>query len=153
MEREPGRAIALALLVAGCATTGAAVADTATAKDDAIACAADVLAWRGYDVWKEGESSDSLVAEMRLAYPAGAAVREIITTSVDRSAAPAELRVSVRAWSHQPAQHSVPTARQSISEVPPSGDAVTDAQLVLATCGLTRGESHPLRNTPTRGDR
>jgi hypothetical protein len=136
------RAFAFVLLLAGCATTSHAVVDQATAGDDAIACAARVLAWRGYVVGNAGESSDSLTAEARLAYPSGGAVQEIIMTSVDRLAAPPEIRVSVRAWSYEPAHHSVPTARQSISEIRPSDEAVTDAQLVLTACGV-----------PEKGDR
>lgn len=136
MEWDTSTVIALVLVLTGCAPTSQAVVDTAPARSEAVACAARVLAWRGYDVQQARESSDTLEAEARLTYAPVGAVREIITTSLDRTAAPAELRVAVRAWSYQPAQHSLPMARQSITEVPPSDRAITDAQLVLTACGL-----------------
>lgn len=124
------------LLLVGCATASPGVVETAPADGDAITCAAGVLADRGYEVRGADQAAPVLEAEVRRDYSPVGAVREIITTSLDGSSRPAELTVAARAWEYQAAQHSLPVARQSVTEIRPSAEVAADARLVLETCGL-----------------
>lgn len=51
-----------------------------------------------------------------------------------------ELRVTIRAWDYRPAEHSLPIRRQSVTEIRPSDEAVTDARQVLDSCGARTRE-------------
>ena len=127
------------VLIAGCASPRPAVVATSPAGDVAMACAAEVLVDSGYEV-REGRGPDlTLEAEVRLNHSPVGATREIITTSLSRSSAPPELSVITSAWMYDSAEHSVPVARQSVTEVRPSDRLVEDARRVLETCGLEAG--------------
>ena len=134
MQRKSWRMAAL-VLIGGCATTSPAVVMTAPAGRAAVACAARVLEERGYDLRKPDKPGETLQAERRLVYAPMGAVREIITASVDGTGTPARLQATVRAWDYQPAQHDLPIDRQSVTEIRPSREAVTDARAVLEGCG------------------
>lgn len=81
----------------------------------------------------------TLEAEVRLNHSPMGATREIITTSLSRSSAPPELSVMASAWVYDSAEHSLPVARQSVTEVRPSDRLVEDARRVLETCGVEAG--------------
>lgn len=118
--------------VGGCATTSPGVVETAPASAGAMACASEILGDRGYDVEVTGRAE--LHAEARVGRAGQGGVREIITAALDRSITPADLTIATRAWEYQPAQHGLPVARQSASEVRPSDEAVAAVRSVLAMC-------------------
>lgn len=135
MNQKYWGAVALVLTV-GCSTARPAVVGTSPADDGAMTCAAGVLAERGYEV-REGAGPElTLEGEVRLDHSPLGAIREIITTSVDRISTPPKLTVIAGAWEYRSAEHSLPIARQSVTEVRPSDEVVADARMILETCGL-----------------
>ena len=128
-------AMAASLLLAACTTARPAVVATAPAGDDALICAGDLLAAQGYEVRQGKGAEATLEGEVRLNHAPMGATREIITTSVDGSATPAALTVVAGAWEYRPAEHNLPVARQSVTEIRPSDRLVADARLIVETCG------------------
>jgi hypothetical protein len=108
------------------------VVETGPASGDSIACASSLLAERGYDV--RASDGDALEAESRTDRLGQGAAREIITASLDRESTPANLTITTRAWEYQPVQSSLTSDRQSVTEVRPSEEALTDAHAVFARC-------------------
>lgn len=140
MNQRYWGAVALVLTV-GCNTAPPAVVQTSPAGDGAMTCAAGVLAERGYEVREGAGPEVTLEGEVRLDYSPVGATREIITLSVDGTPTPAELTATAGAWEYRAAEHSLPIARQSVTEVRPSDKLVADARMILETCGLERHAS------------
>lgn len=123
----------VALSVA-CASGNVAIVETAPARADALECAAELLADRGYDVVRNDEARE-LRTEIRKVYRPVGMVRETITATLSEPGdTPAELQVTVRSLNYEnPGRSSLPVI---VSEIRPSQEIAADGTAVAQACAV-----------------